>query len=188
LVILFCFCLSFAQGKDKKEEEDPIIYLLVIASRQGDLQKLISKSTMTEDDKKTAIELLEIISTNTDALYNCYEKKLNSSELNVKILSEMLISYASSRSERKYPDLDELKRENEKLENLLWELRIMKSDLELAKPSPMDFEIAWQMFKPSMYQDLWFDLWYSKTFPSKYSRKAPFPNYLWLYLLLKEKK
>jgi len=177
LTILFCFCLSLAQ---KKEEEKPIYYLLAIDSREIDLQKLISQSTMNENDKKNALELLEKLSGNIEAIDNYYEKKLKYSEFMTKTFVELLISSVSYRPEKNYPDLRKLEEENNRLNNLLWELRMVRDDIEternmLLAPSPH-------------YQDLWFDLWYPGAFPPKYSKKTPFPNYLWLYFLLKEKK
>ena len=65
--------------------------------------------------------------------------------------------------------LKKLEEENDRLEDLLWDLKrisgnidVARWQLELAKPDPLDFMKAYEMFKPYMEDDLWFYLWWIK--------------------------
>jgi len=169
LAFLFCFCLSLAQEKKKeiKSYQDVSALEKESLEKSRELNNLISNSQMTREEKIRVFELLGDIYVNDNNIKEYYEKKLKSSELNTKILSEMLISYASYRPKKNYPDLDELKSENEKLESLIEDLRWAKHDLEFAKPSATDYINAWMGAKVFIENDIWFDLWNSKTYSSK---------------------
>ena len=65
--------------------------------------------------------------------------------------------------------LKKLEEENDRLEDLLWDLKrisgnidVARWQLELAKPDPLDFMKAYEMFKPYMEDDLWFYWWLIK--------------------------
>ena len=134
------------------------------------------ENEMAEIDKrseyKTAQQIADEIieSEEEDLLTKLKKDSLPETEFEwLKDLPPYLANKMALESEFDAGYLKKIKEENDRLEDLIWDLKRIKDDidmarwgLEFAKPDPSDFMEAYDMFKSSMQYDLWLYLWLNK--------------------------
>jgi len=167
LIIPLFFTIGIVRSQEKEISEEEKVPLRKKLFSLYEERKEINKEIEDINKKLEGDLLTQLIKDSNPELI-----KASQAEEELEKLKGLLQIYFSNKSRESEPDeeqLKELKEENDRLEDLMWDLERIRGDLEmerwkfeLAKPDPLDFMKAYEMFKPYMEDDLWFYWWLIK--------------------------
>jgi len=179
-IILLCFTLGITQEKELSEEEKAILKKAIEIIKKHEERELLELMRESSEPKEKELS---------------WEEKYRMYPSTKYWLDSLYESYGGGKTEAK-----KLEEENDRLEDLLEELRSERSslewdmmeyrwDLEFAKPNPLDYKMALDLAISSTMMDIELGLYPWLTTPSypRYSTQQDWTNYLWLYLLLNKK-